>query len=80
MNSALLSRFDLVFILLDQPNEELDAILSEHVMELHSNVGERNKRFIILRNYISSKGHLEERHFSDSYSVSVLVFFGKYFA
>lgn len=80
MNSALLSRFDLVFILLDQPNEELDAILSEHVMELHSNVGERNKRFIILRNYISSKGHLEECHFSDSYSVSVLVFSGKYFA
>ena len=36
MNSALLSRFDLVFILLDKPNEEMDGFLSEHVMGLHS--------------------------------------------
>ena len=35
MGSALLSRFDLVFILLDKPDEELDARLSEHVMALH---------------------------------------------
>ena len=36
MGSALLSRFDLVFILLDKPDEELDAMLSEHVMALHA--------------------------------------------
>ena len=36
MNSALLSRFDLVFILLDRPDEELDCLLSEHVMSLHA--------------------------------------------
>lgn len=36
MNAALLSRFDLVFILLDNPDEEFDSILSEHVMSLHS--------------------------------------------
>ena len=36
LNSALLSRFDLVFILLDKPDEEMDGILSEHVMSLHS--------------------------------------------
>ena len=36
MNSALLSRFDLVFILLDKPDEEMDSRLSEHVMSLHS--------------------------------------------
>eukprot|EP00112_Aurelia_sp_Birch-Aquarium-sp1_P024736 Seg796.9 transcript_id=Seg796.9/GoldUCD/mRNA.D3Y31 product="DNA helicase MCM8" protein_id=Seg796.9/GoldUCD/D3Y31 len=36
MNGALLSRFDLVFILLDNPDEELDCILSEHVMAIHS--------------------------------------------
>ncbi|XP_068237217.1 DNA helicase MCM8-like [Palaemon carinicauda] len=41
MNSALLSRFDLVFILLDKPNEELDCLLSEHVMALHSRSGEK---------------------------------------
>ncbi|XP_071453404.1 DNA helicase MCM8 [Hetaerina americana] len=34
--SPLLSRFDLVFILMDQPNEHLDNLLSEHVMALHS--------------------------------------------
>lgn len=32
MNSALLSRFDLIFILLDKPDQEMDHFLSEHVM------------------------------------------------
>ncbi|KJE94138.1 hypothetical protein CAOG_08824 [Capsaspora owczarzaki ATCC 30864] len=36
MGSALLSRFDLVFILLDKPDIEMDRLLSEHVMALHS--------------------------------------------
>ncbi|XP_062518421.1 DNA helicase MCM8-like [Corticium candelabrum] len=40
MGSALLSRFDLVFILLDKPDEEMDTMLSEHVMALHS--GKKN--------------------------------------
>lgn len=35
MGSALLSRFDLVFILLDKPDEEMDCLLSDHVMALH---------------------------------------------
>lgn len=34
MGSALLSRFDLVFILLDTPNEDHDHLLSEHVKAL----------------------------------------------
>lgn len=38
LGPALLSRFDLVFILLDQPNQHLDTMLSEHVMALHSGV------------------------------------------
>ncbi|XP_026285524.1 DNA helicase MCM8 [Frankliniella occidentalis] len=41
MGQALLSRFDLVFILMDQPNEHLDNLLSEHVMALHSGFGSR---------------------------------------
>ncbi|XP_028156203.1 DNA helicase MCM8 isoform X2 [Ostrinia furnacalis] len=41
INSALLSRFDLVFILLDQPDEKIDAMLSEHVLALHS--GQKRK-------------------------------------
>jgi DNA helicase MCM8 len=35
MNAALLSRFDLIFILLDKPDEERDHMLSEHVMQMH---------------------------------------------
>ena len=34
MNAALLSRFDLIFILLDKPDEERDHMLSEHVMQV----------------------------------------------
>ena len=36
MNTALLSRFDLIFILLDEPDEARDKMLSEHVLALHS--------------------------------------------
>ncbi|XP_068668987.1 probable DNA helicase MCM8 isoform X1 [Aristolochia californica] len=36
MSAALLSRFDLVFILLDRPNELLDKRVSEHIMALHA--------------------------------------------
>ncbi|ELU16340.1 hypothetical protein CAPTEDRAFT_101979 [Capitella teleta] len=36
MGGALLSRFDLVFILLDKPDEEMDSLLSEHVMAMHA--------------------------------------------
>lgn len=32
MNAALLSRFDLVFILLDQPDLFLDKRVSDHIM------------------------------------------------
>ena len=32
MSVALLSRFDLIFILLDKPDELLDKQLSEHIM------------------------------------------------
>lgn len=35
MNPALLSRFNLVFILIDRPNEEWDGMLSDHIMKLH---------------------------------------------
>ena len=36
MSSALLSRFDLIFILLDSPNSMRDEMISEHVIKLHS--------------------------------------------
>ncbi|KAL3929172.1 MAG: hypothetical protein SGPRY_002071 [Prymnesium sp.] len=37
----LLSRFDLIFVLLDRPNEAMDRLLSEHVMALHGRVESR---------------------------------------
>uniref|UniRef100_A0A6I8SDY5 DNA helicase MCM8 n=1 Tax=Xenopus tropicalis TaxID=8364 RepID=A0A6I8SDY5_XENTR len=40
MGSALLSRFDLVFILLDTPNEDHDHLLSEHVMAMRAGAKE----------------------------------------
>ncbi|XP_048127673.1 probable DNA helicase MCM8 isoform X4 [Rhodamnia argentea] len=40
MSAALLSRFDLVFILLDKPDELLDKQVSEHIMSLHAGYGE----------------------------------------
>ncbi|GJQ86750.1 hypothetical protein Trydic_g5549 [Trypoxylus dichotomus] len=36
IGSPLLSRFDLIFILLDYPNEQTDMLLSEHILALHS--------------------------------------------
>lgn len=42
MNAALLSRFDLVFILLDKPDELLDKQLSEHIMSLHAGIGQNS--------------------------------------
>lgn len=41
MSAALLSRFDLVFILLDRPDEERDLLLSEHVMGLHAGTDDK---------------------------------------
>ncbi|XP_011004162.1 PREDICTED: probable DNA helicase MCM8 isoform X3 [Populus euphratica] len=40
MSAALLSRFDLVFILLDKPDEVLDKRVSDHIISLHAGHGE----------------------------------------
>ena len=36
MGSALLSRFDLIFILVDKPDVRMDKFLSEHVMAVRT--------------------------------------------
>jgi len=36
MSEAVLSRFDLIFILLDKPDEQRDEMISDHVMALHA--------------------------------------------
>ena len=36
ISNAILSRFDLIFLMLDDPDLNRDKKLSEHVMRLHS--------------------------------------------
>ncbi|XP_012282154.1 DNA helicase MCM8 isoform X2 [Orussus abietinus] len=52
MNQPLLTRFDLVFLLLDQPNENRDNLLCKHVMTLHTGQNKLNQEQF----HSSSKG------------------------
>ncbi|XP_034189559.2 DNA helicase MCM8 [Osmia lignaria lignaria] len=38
MSPPLLSRFDLIFLLLDQPNRDIDNFLCKHVMSVHNDL------------------------------------------
>ena len=37
LTPALLSRFDLIYIMLDSPNEQLDKQLATHILDIYSN-------------------------------------------
>ncbi|PIA18334.1 MCM-domain-containing protein [Coemansia reversa NRRL 1564] len=54
ISSALLSRFDLVFILLDRPDVDMDKFLSEHVMALHSGSTLREAEVTQASQYVQS--------------------------
>ena len=41
MSPALTSRFDLVFVMMDRPDQAKDSALTEHVMALHSGAADR---------------------------------------
>ncbi|GJP52996.1 hypothetical protein CLOM_g12145 [Closterium sp. NIES-68] len=43
LSAALLSRFDLIFILLDRPDHHTDQRLSEHVLQMHAGMPSRSK-------------------------------------
>ncbi|XP_057865260.1 probable DNA helicase MCM8 isoform X2 [Cryptomeria japonica] len=61
MSAALLSRFDLVFILLDKPDELLDKRVSEHIMALHSGSEDRfnsSKESLFQVNQSAEEGNL----------------------
>jgi replicative DNA helicase Mcm len=61
---TLLSRFDLIFILKDQPSREYDSRLTEHILKLHSEEGEAVKTPIdpnLLRKYISYSKRIKPR-------------------
>ena len=42
LSGPLLSRFDLLFILLDTPDADLDYKLSSHIISLHTNQSKSN--------------------------------------
>ncbi|ORZ28616.1 MCM2/3/5 family-domain-containing protein [Lobosporangium transversale] len=63
MNGALLSRFDLIFILMDKPDSEMDKYLSRHVMALHAGHA-ADKR--ALRPTSSQDSEMDRSHPSES--------------
>ncbi|XP_018568092.1 DNA helicase MCM8-like [Anoplophora glabripennis] len=44
ISSPMLSRFDLIFILLDQANEQLDRLLSKHILNAHNRKKNENRQ------------------------------------
>ena len=44
LSNAMMSRFDLVFLLLDEPDAQTDKHLSEHLLALHSGNADRTSR------------------------------------
>lgn len=44
MKAALLSRFDLIFVLLDRPDTNRDALLADHIMNLHAHKPQKRAR------------------------------------
>ena len=57
LSPALLSRFDLVFIMIDTPNEESDMFLSDHIMKRHKKNISRNESHV--RNNTGHETNLE---------------------
>lgn len=45
ISNAILSRFDLIFLMLDEPDPKRDQKLSEHVMKLHNHKKRRRTEF-----------------------------------
>ena len=44
LKSPLLSRFDLIFILLDNPNAEHDRFLSNHILNIHTGIQSNHQK------------------------------------
>eukprot|EP01100_Stratorugosa_tubuloviscum_P000096 TRINITY_DN1021_c2_g1_i2.p1 TRINITY_DN1021_c2_g1~~TRINITY_DN1021_c2_g1_i2.p1 ORF type:complete len:769 (-),score=340.00 TRINITY_DN1021_c2_g1_i2:106-2361(-) len=61
MSSAILSRFDLIFILLDKPDQQRDLLLSEHVMAIHANAQTKSSKKETIANLQNSQQNLNNQ-------------------
>jgi DNA replicative helicase MCM subunit Mcm2 (Cdc46/Mcm family) len=48
LHPALLSRFDLIYIILDIPNKKLDTKLAQHILNIYSGKNILEKKYIVL--------------------------------
>ncbi len=53
----MLSRFDLIFILMDRPDDAMDMCVSEHVLAMHSGQV-RNRPALMISARLLTSGHL----------------------
>jgi replicative DNA helicase Mcm len=51
---TILSRFDLIFVLRDQPEKETDALMSEHILKLHQRGEHQQPNHPYHRNYYAN--------------------------
>ena len=59
MPPALISRFDLIFILTDKPNKQRDTDIAEHILRGHY-AGEINEQFLNVQSSIITSEQIEE--------------------
>ena len=71
---AILSRFDVIFILLDTPDRTRDQLLSEHVMALHSSRGSAAARDRHRSKSVSQRSHTSGECDEDSLLMRLQVF------
>jgi DNA helicase MCM8 len=65
MNTALLSRFDLIFVLRDRPNEELDRQRSAHVIAMQIGGSRKPKNVQPVPRYFSQERAVHAREEDD---------------
>jgi DNA helicase MCM8 len=58
ISNAILSRFDLIFLLVDKPDPARDRKLAEHIMKIHNN--KRKKKYHVEENIIKTQFNIDQ--------------------
>lgn len=66
ISNAILSRFDLIFLIVDKPDPDRDKKLSEHIMNLHNN--NKKKKSIPEHQYTNNKSNIIDMNIMQEYS------------